>query len=204
LIAPAGTALVLAGPSGVGKGTVGKRLRDRVPDLVWSVSWTTRPPRPGEVDGVDYHFVTPEAFRAEAAERGFLESFEVYGDLKGTPAGPVLDALAAGRDVLVEIDVQGALAVRQRLPQALLVFVKAPSREVQRQRLLQRAGDDPVQLAEIEGRLAAAAAEEAQADRFDHVVVNDDVDRAAAEVAGILTARRASGPGAATGAPPST
>src|SRR5690349_17013917 len=106
-----GTLLVIAGPSGVGKGSIVARLKVLDPTLRWSVSWTTRAARPGEVDGVDYRFTTREAFEKLRDEGGFLEWFEVYGDLKGTPDGPVRDHLAAGEDVLLEIDVQGALAV---------------------------------------------------------------------------------------------
>jgi len=160
---------------------------------VWSVSATSRPPRPGEVDGIDYHFVTREEFERERDAGGLLEWFEVYGQLKGTPRAPVEAALAAGRDVLLEIDVQGALAVREQFPDALLVFLRAPDAATQEARLRGRNTDDPEQLAQ---RLATARREEAQADRFDVVVVNDDVGRAAGEVAAILEARRA--------APPST
>ena len=151
------------------------------------MSATTRAPRAGEVDGRDYHFVTREAFERERDAGGFLEWFEVYGDLKGTPRAGVEDQLARGRDVLLEIDVQGALAVRDRFADALLVFVRPPSREEQRRRLLQRGQDDA---ATIERRLEQAAAEEDLAARFDAVVVNDDVDRAVGELAAILEARR--------------
>jgi guanylate kinase len=183
-----GVLLVIAGPSGVGKGSIVARLKATVPSLRWSVSWTTRAARPGEVEGVDYHFTTRAAFEELRDAGGFLEWFDVYGDLKGTPDGPVREYLAAGEDVLLEIDVQGALAVRERYPDALLVFVRPPSREVQRERLLKR-GQDPPEA--IERRLAAAAEEEQRAGEFDFVVVNDDVDRAAAEVAAILERRRA-------------
>ena len=179
---------MLAGPSGVGKGTVGRALRTREPDLEWSVSATSRPPRDGEVDGADYHFVSRDDFEQVRDAGGFLEWFEVYGQLKGTPRAPVEAALAAGRDVLLEIDVQGALAVKEQFPDALLVFLVAPSREVQEARLRGRGTDNPEQLAR---RLATARAEEGLADRFDAVVVNDDVERAAGEVAAILAARRA-------------
>ncbi len=114
----------------------------------------------------------------------------MYGDLKGTPRAPVEEHLAAGDDVLLEIDVQGALAVREGFPDALLVFLKAPSPEEQRRRIAARGDTDP---ADVERRLEAAAQEEALADRFDAVVVNEDVDAAATEVAGILAARRAAG-----------
>jgi guanylate kinase len=182
-----GVLLVLAGPSGVGKGTIGKELLEREPSLTWSVSATTRDPRPGEVDGVDYRFLDRAEFEALRDAGGFLEWFEVYGQLKGTPRGPVESTLAAGGDVLLEIDVQGAMAVREQVPDALLVFLRAPSREVQRERIAARGADDPEQVAR---RMAEADAEEALADRFDAVVVNDDVDRAVAEVAATLDARR--------------
>ncbi len=184
-----GVLLVLAGTSGAGKGTIGKLLRARDPELRWSVSWATRPARPGEVDGEDYFFRTREEFEQLRDAGGFLESFEVYGDLKGTPREPIERWLAAGDDVLLEVDVQGALRVKEALPEALLVFVKAPSREEQRRRLEERAHDSAEA---IERRLAKAEAEERIADEmFDAVVVNDDPERATAEVAGILAARRA-------------
>jgi guanylate kinase len=133
-----GVLLVLSGPSGVGKGTVGRALRAREPNLVWSVSANSRAPRPGEVDGVDYHFVSREEFERLRDAGGFLEWFEVYGQLKGTPRAPVEQALVEGRDVLLEIDVQGALAVRERFPAALLVFLRSPDAAEQEARL--RAG----------------------------------------------------------------
>jgi guanylate kinase len=180
--------LVLAGPSAVGKGTVIRRLLEREPTLWFSVSANTRARRPTEVDGVDYLFLNREEFEELRDAGGFLEWFEVYGDLKGTPRGPVEEHLAAGDDVLLEIDVQGALEVRRAFPDAVLVFLKAPSREEQRRRIVARGDGDP---ADVERRLDAAAREEAFAHRFDAVVVNDDVDAAVAEVAGILAARRA-------------
>jgi guanylate kinase len=153
------------------------------------VSWATRPPRAGEVDGTDYHFVSREEFERLRDAGGFLEHFEVYGDLKGTPKQFVLDELAAGHDVLVEVDVQGARAVRDAVPDALLVFVQAPSREEQRRRLERRGSESTESLAR---RLAPAEAEEELArQEFDAVVVNHDVEQAADEVAAILAARRA-------------
>jgi len=143
--------------------------------------------RPGEQDGVDYRFLSREEFEALRDAGGFLEWFEVYGDLKGTPRGPVDEHLAAGDDVLLEIDVQGALEVRRQYPDAVLVFLQAPSREEQRRRIAARGDADP---ADVERRLDAAEREEALAAEFDHVVVNDDVDAAATRVAGILAVRR--------------
>jgi guanylate kinase len=182
-----GILLVLAGPSGVGKGTIGRQLLEHDPALAWSVSATTRDPRPGEVDGVDYRFLTRSEFEALRDAGGFLEWFEVYGQLKGTPREQVQRRLEAGEDVLMEVDVQGAMAIRERVPGALLVFLRAPSREVQLERLAERGTDDEEQLLR---RIAEAEAEEAFADQFDAVVVNDDADAAVAEVAAILNARR--------------
>ena len=183
-----GVLIVLAGTSGAGKGTLGRRLLERDPALAWSVSWTTRPPRPDERPGVDYHFVSREEFEAVRDAHGFLEWFDVYGDLKGTPRQFVDDALAAGHDVLLELDVHGSLAVREQIPDALLVFVRTPSREEQRRRLEARGTDDPEAM---ERRLARAADEEQIAEeRFDAVIVNDDLGRATAELAAIVEARR--------------
>jgi guanylate kinase len=183
-----GVLLVLAGTSGAGKGTLGRRLREQDPNLRWSVSWTSRPPRPGEQAGVDYHFVTREEFETLRDAGGFLECFEVYGDLKGTPRQFVVDALDEGHDVMLELDVHGALAVRKAIPDALLVFVRAPSHDEQRRRLEARAADGPEA---IERRLARAEEEEGVArEQFDEVIVNDDVDRAVAELTAILESRR--------------
>ena len=183
-----GVLLVLAGTSGAGKGTIGAQLRARDPGLHWSVSWTTRARRAGEREGVDYHFVSREEFERLRDAGGFLEWFEVYGDLKGTPLQYVTDELAAGHDVMLEIDVQGALAVKAKLPEALLVFVRAPSREEQRRRLEARGSETEESIAR---RLARADDEERiGAERFDAVVVNDLVERAVEEVAAILNNRR--------------
>jgi guanylate kinase len=183
-----GVLLVIAGPSGAGKGTIVSRLKQREPTMGWSVSWTTRASREGEVHDVDYHFTTREEFEALRDADGFLEWFDVYGDLKGTPEAAVRESLAAGHDVLLEVDVNGALAVKRKYPEALLVFVRPPSREEQRARL-QRRGTDTAE--QIERRLAAAAAEEQEAVHFNFVIENDDVERAVAEVAAILAGRRA-------------
>ena len=136
---------------------------------------------------MDYLFISREDFEHARDAGGFLEWFEVYGQLKGTPRAPVEQRLAEGQDVLLEIDVQGALAVKAEYPDALLIFLRAPSREAQEARLRDRGTDDPAQ---IERRLETAAAEEALTDRFDAVVVNDDLGRAVREVAAILEERR--------------
>jgi guanylate kinase len=171
----------------VGKGTIVRRLLDRDPRLWFSVSATTRPRRAGEVDGRDYLFMDRDEFDRLRDAGGFLEWFDVYGDLKGTPRAPVEEHLAAGDDVLLEVDVQGALAVRDAFPDAVLVFAEAPSREEQRRRLVERGEDDPEAIGR---RLARANDEEALADRFDAVVVNDDPDRATDDVAAILSRHR--------------
>jgi guanylate kinase len=171
----------------VGKGTIVRNLLRRDPRLWFSVSATTRARRQGETDGKDYLFLDRQEFERLRDGGGFLEWFDVYGELKGTPRAPVEERLADGDDVLLEVDVQGALAVREQYPDAVLVFVKAPSRDEQRRRLVERAQDDPEA---VERRLAQAEVEEAAADRFDAVVVNDDADRAADEVAAILEAHR--------------
>ena len=180
--------LVIAGPSGVGKGSIVRALLARDPRLWFSVSLNTRAPRPGEVDGVDCRFVDRSEFERLRDEGGLLEWFQVYDDLKGTPRGPVEEHLAAGDDVVLELDVQGARAVRAQFPDAVLVFVAPPSREVQRERLFAR--DPHVDPASLERRLDQAADEERHAADFDAVVVNDDLSRAVAEVAAILRARR--------------
>ncbi len=182
-----GVLCVIAGPSGAGKGTVIEALLAREPDLWYSVSATTRSPRPGEVDGRDYHFLDRPEFERRAAAGGFLEYFDVYGDLKGTPRAPIEQRLAGEGDVLLEVDVQGALSVRETFPGALLIFLSPPSREEQSARLRARGHDLPD---DVERRLAEADVEEAQMEAFDAVVVNDDVDRAAGEIAGILESRR--------------
>lgn len=186
----AGALLVVTGVGGAGKGTVVEELRRKLPDLWWSVSWATRPARPGEVNGEHYWFVTRDEFQQLIDDDGFLEWFEVYGVLKGTPRQPVLDALLAGRDVLLEMDIQGALAVQRAYPDAVVVFLTVDPQE-QRRRLEHRATDSP---ADVERRLAAAADEEAQARAAGfHVVHNDAVNRTVGEVAAILASRRASG-----------
>ncbi|MFM7718585.1 MAG: guanylate kinase [Actinomycetota bacterium] len=178
-----GRLFVLAGPSGTGKGTVVRRVLERLPTVELSVSATTRAPRPGERDGVDYRFVSDAAFDDLVASGGLLEWAEIVGHRSGTPAAPVEEALAAGRDVLLEIDVQGAGWVRRRMPEAVLIFLAPPSLEELERRLRSRGTESEES---IRRRIAAAEVELGERGRFDHVVVNDDLDRATAEVAAIL------------------
>jgi guanylate kinase len=180
---------VIAGPSGVGKGTIVRRVRSRVPDeLVLSVSATTRPPRPGEVDGIDYFFIDGAGFDRMVADAEMLEWAEVFhGHRYGTPAGPVDLHRDAGRDVLLEIDVEGARWVRERAPDAVMILLEPPSRDELERRLRSRGTESDDSIAE---RLAKADWELAQRSMFDHVVVNDDLERASAEVAAIIEASR--------------
>lgn len=173
-----GRMLLVSGPSGCGKSTICKRLLedDRV---VFSVSATTRPKRPREVDGRDYHFLTPEEFRKRRAAGDFIESAEVHGNMYGTLRQPMEDALAAGQVYLVEIDVQGALQLKSLEVPGIYVFIAPPSMEVLRERLAGRGTESPEVL---ERRLQKAEDECREQKRYDHVVVNDDLDRAVDEV----------------------
>lgn len=177
-----GRLVVISGPGGVGKGTVVAELARRRSDLDVSVSATTRAPRPGERDGVDYHFLDDADFRARVAAGAFLEWAEFNGRCYGTLRAPVEAACARGRTVLLEIEIQGARQVRERRPDAVLVFVAPPSRDDLVARLHQR-GDDPDSVAR---RLDIAEAELPYAAEFDHVVVNDDLTRCVDELERIL------------------
>ncbi|HEY7271192.1 MAG TPA: guanylate kinase [Actinoplanes sp.] len=174
---------VLSGPSGVGKGTVVARVRELYPQVWVSVSCTTRTPRPGERDGVEYRFVTREQFAEMAARGELLEYAEFAGNLYGTPLAPVEKRLANGDRTLLEIDLQGARQVRAAMPDAQLVFLAPPAWEELERRLSGRGTEDGSAVSE---RLEQARVELAAADEFDVVVVNDDVDRAAAAVVALI------------------
>jgi guanylate kinase len=184
-----GLLVVLAGPSGVGKGTVHRRLRDELADVELSVSVTTRPPRVGEVDGVDYHFVDRPTFESMAEDGRLLEWAEYAGNLYGTPLVPVEQAVAAGRVVLLEIEVQGALQVIDRVPEALTVFLVPPSWEELERRLRARGTEDEETVAR---RLRTARRELGCRDDFDAVVINDDLGRCVAEVRALIERARTS------------
>lgn len=175
--------VVVSGPGGVGKGTVVRALLQRHPDLIASVSATTRTPRPGEEDGKHYHFLDDAEFDALVADGGFLEWARFGGRRYGTPWASVRSALDDGKTVVLEIDVQGAEQVRRHYPEALLIFLRPPDRDALVERLRARGTDDPARITE---RMTIAERELAKADGFDHVVVNDTVDQAVAEIARIL------------------
>jgi guanylate kinase len=175
---------VLAGPTAVGKGTVSADIRARYPQVWLSVSATTRAPRPGEIDGVHYHFVSGDEFDRMVAEGQLLEWAVVHGRHRyGTPRAPVEAQLAAGKPALLEIDLQGARQVRTTMPDARFVFLAPPSFAELERRLVGRGTEGPD---ERERRLATARVELAAASEFDHVVVNDDVHRATDELITIM------------------
>jgi len=183
-----GLMLVLSSPSGAGKTTISRALLARDPNLMLSVSATTRPKRPGEVDGKDYVFVTPEEFEAMAAAGRFLEHARVFDHRYGTPAAPVEAALDAGRDVLFDIDWQGTQQLAERARDDLVrVFILPPSTEELERRLKTRASDSD---AVVAGRMAKAADEMSHWAEYDYVIVNRGVEDSLAQVAAILAAER--------------
>ena len=175
----------MAGPSGVGKGTVVRLVLERNPAIHLSVSAATRAPRSGERDGVDYRFVSEEAFDRMIEEGELLEWEEIFGHRSGTPAEPVRRALGAGIDVLLELDVTGARHVREEIPRAVLILLEPPTMQELERRLRSRGTETEEGLAR---RLAKADRELEQRDAFDVVIVNDDAGRAADEVAAIIDA----------------
>ena len=175
--------IVISGPSGVGKDTVIKRLLELDSNLRYSVSYTTRSPRPGEVDGVNYHFVSRSEFERLIQEGAFLEHATYDGNLYGTPIAPLDDVRASGHDIVLKIDVQGAEQVRKRAPDALRIFLAPPSMEELLRRRTQRHSESARDQA---SRQRIAEDEMALANHFDHVVVNDDLERAAQEILEII------------------
>ena len=182
-----GTLFVVSAPSGAGKTTLCREIRLRVPDLAYSVSVTTRPPRPGEIDNVDFRFTGETEFRAMLARGELAEWATVHGNLYGTRARVLEDALASGRDVLLDIDTQGAAQLRARYPDAVLVFILAPSIKDLEKRLRERRSDAE---SEIERRLARAREEIALWRRYDYLIVNRDVKEALDQLESIIHAER--------------
>jgi guanylate kinase len=181
-----GQLFVIAAPSGTGKTSLVKALMQRQPQLEFSVSYTTRKPRPNEIDGRDYHFVTREVFQDMVAAGEFLEHAQVFDNFYGTGVKAVRDALAAGQNLLLEIDWQGARQVRERLPEGRSIFILPPSREALEQRLRARSTDsDEV----IRRRLQDSVTELSHWNEFDHVVINDQFEHALAQLEAIVQNR---------------
>lgn len=186
-----GSLIVLVGPSGVGKSTISRRLAQQL-NLTYTVSATTRPKKPGDDNAKNYQHITREEFFRRLDDNAFLEYAQVYGEYYGTPKHPALDQLAAGQDILLEIDVQGALQVRAQFPKACLLFILPPDEPTLLRRLTARARDSQ---ADIMQRFRAATREILMAKgslAFDHMVVNDDLDRAVEEIVNIIKKRRES------------
>jgi guanylate kinase len=178
--------LVLSAPSGAGKTTIARRLRERRGDVVFSVSATTRAPRRGERDGVDYHFVAEDEFRRMIAAGQLIEWAQVHGAFYGTPLRNVREAVDRGQFLLLDIDVQGARLIRNAVPEAVHVFILPPSGHALVQRLVGRGSEDD---ARVQHRLRNALDEVGTAAEFDHVVVNDDLDAAVRDVNAVLEGR---------------
>ena len=179
-----GKLFILSGPSGAGKGTICSQLL-RETDVELSVSMTTRSPRTGEIDGISYYFVTREGFLKTIEEEGFLEYAQVYGNYYGTPKEPVLRKLAAGIDVNLEIDMQGALQVKENFPQGVFIFILPPSMAELRKRLTGRGTETA---AAIEMRLGETLKELSYIDKYDYCVVNGKLEEAVARVKSIVIA----------------
>lgn len=180
-----GKTFIVSGPSGVGKSTVLKALFDRRTDLYFSISATTRDPRPGEVDGVHYHFIPAEEFHRMVEEDEFLEYAEYVGNFYGTPRKYVDEAMAAGKDAILDIEIQGAAQVHTLRPEVVRIFIAPPSWEELERRLTARNTDSPEKVQE---RLLRAKVELKAADQYDYFVINDNVENAVAELRAIMLA----------------
>ena len=183
-----GALVVISGPSGVGKGSVAREVLLRDPLTRFSVSATTRLPRPGEIDGKSYYFLSEEEFLLRRAQREFLEWAQVFGNYYGTLHSEVDRLLDAGFNVLLDIDTQGAANVRQLRPEAVSVFIMPPSMEELKRRIIRRGTETPDVL---EFRLSRAESEMALAPNYDYIIVNDDLETAAGELLDIIAASRA-------------
>lgn len=181
-----GKLIVISGPSGVGKSSICQRLVQRLPDATLSVSATTRPLRGGEIDGANYHFVSRETFGRMRAKDEFLESAEYLGEFYGTPAAPVREALGAGRNIILEIEVKGGAQVAVSMPESIRVFVLSPTAETLEARLSGRGTESAERqakrLAEADGEIAFAQEE----NRYTHFVTNDDLDATVDEIIQII------------------
>jgi len=181
-----GQLIVISGPSGAGKGTVCKALLEKN-DFWISVSATTRSPRNGEIEGINYYFLTKEKFLEQIASEDFLEHAQVYGNYYGTPKSEVLKVLEGGRDVILEIDIQGALKVKRAYPDGLFIFILPPSMEELKNRITNRGSETPESLIT---RFTSAHKEISFVSKYDYAVVNDTVDNACEKIQSIITAER--------------
>ncbi len=182
-----GILLVFSGPSGVGKGTICRALQQDDPSLQLSVSATTRPPRKGEVDGIQYYFLSKDSFTKMIEEGQLLEWAEVYGYYYGTPRRFVQETLDRGNDVMLEIDIQGALQVKEKFSEAVLIFIVPPTRSELISRLVSRGTDSPK---EIKKRLGCTSAEIKLASHYDYIVINDEIQSVLNKIRAIITAEK--------------
>ncbi len=179
-----GQLFIISGPSGVGKGTIAQRLLEDM-DITFSVSMTTRAPRPGEVEGKSYYFVSDEEFDKTIAEDGFLEYAGNFGNRYGTPKAPILEKLNAGQDVLLDIDIQGAINVKKTYPKGVFIFILPPSMAELRKRITGRGTETPESLKK---RLGKAMEEISYIDKYDYCIVNGELEEAIARAKAILVA----------------
>lgn len=189
---PKGSVIIVSGPSGVGKGTIVKKVVEKRNDMFLSVSCTTRAPREGEIPGVSYHYISEEEFKKRIDEEYFLE-WECYvGNYYGTPLAPMLSAMEEGKSTILEIEVGGAFQAKRRYPEAVLVFVVPPSFSELKKRLETRDAGNEVALAAIEKRMARALEEYEKIVDYDYIIVNDDLDEAVKSLETIIEAGRLS------------
>ncbi|GAA0077997.1 guanylate kinase [Clostridium sp. CTA-5] len=182
-----GLLIVISGPSGAGKGTICKELIKNNDNLSLSVSATTRSPRNGEIDGINYHFLSKEEFLRRIEENDFLESAEVYGNYYGTPKSNVEEILESGKDVILEIDIQGALKVKENTEEGVFVFILPPSMEELKQRIIKRGSETPESLMK---RFKSAYKEINFVSKYNYAVVNDEVDVAVSKLEAIILAEK--------------
>jgi guanylate kinase len=182
-----GNLIILSGPSGVGKTTLREGLQKRIPDLRFSVSWTTRPQRPGEIMGQDYRFVSKKQFEEKMKADGFLEWARVHNEYYGTPKAPILRWMGKGEDVLLDIDIQGAKQVKKQLPESIGIIILPPSKKELQKRLFHRQTEPP---SKIRIRLKNAETEIGSKGRFDYAVTNQEIRSAVDDLETIIKAAR--------------